>query len=271
MNSARHLWPAAFFDLDGTLLPEPSLERRLLRFLRERGEWSPLSLGPWATRFLADAALGGKVSRGERFLHAMHGNKLYWRSMRPSCVEDFLAERPLLEFFPEGLLRIAWHVAQGHRIFLVTGTLHPLAQQIAEELRNRAQVAWTGLAGVCATRLEERNGYWTGEIFGEAVCGSGKALAIERLTREHELDLTRSFSYGNSSADRCMLACVGNPVAVNPSRALQRFARANGWPMLCWGKNKVAAQHPAENRKEAANEFTPDAVTDWRRALGRKA
>jgi HAD superfamily hydrolase (TIGR01490 family) len=271
MNSSRHLWPAAFFDLDGTLLPEPSLERRLLRFLRERGEWSPVALGHWAARFLMDAAFDGKAPRGERLLQAIHGNKLYWKNIPASCAEKFLAESTLPEFFPEGLLRIAWHAAQGHKIFLVTGTLNLLAEHMAGELRSRVRGAWTGLAGVCATRLEERNARWTGQILGEAVCGSGKARALERLARDHELDLARSFAYGNRAADRCMLACVGSPVAVNPSRALQRIARAKGWPMLSWGKHRVVERIAAENKKEKASESTPAAVADWQSTLERKA
>ncbi|HYL11145.1 MAG TPA: HAD-IB family hydrolase [Candidatus Acidoferrales bacterium] len=271
MNSSRHLWPAAFFDLDGTLLPEPSLERRLLRFLRERGEWSPLALGRWAARFLMDIALDGKAPRGETLLQAIHGNKLYWKSIPASCTEKFFAERALPEFFPEALLRIAWHAAQGQKIFLVTGTPHPLAEHIAGELRSRVRGAWTGLAGVCATRLKERNGRWTGEILGDAVCGSCKAHAVERLAREHELDLARSFAYGNSAADRAMLACVGNPVTVNPSRALRRIARAVGWPMLFWGKIRVEARRGAQSQSEKENEFVSDGVVDWQKALEKKA
>jgi HAD superfamily hydrolase (TIGR01490 family) len=270
MNSARRWWPAAFFDLDGTLLPEPSLERRLLRFLRERGEWSPLALGRWAARFLMEAALDGKARRGERLLQAIHGNKLYWKNTPALCMEKFLAESGLLEFFPEALLRIAWHAAQGHKIFLVTGTPHPLAEHVAGELRCRVRGAWTGLAGLCATRLKERNGRWTGEVLGEAVCGSGKACAVERLAREHELDLTRSFAYGNSAADRGMLVCVGNAVAVNPSRALRRIARAEGWPMLFWGKIRVEARRGAQSQSEKENEIACDGVVDWQKALEKK-
>src|SRR5260370_29423808 len=127
MNLALKKSSAAFFDLDGTVLPGPSLERRFLRFLFERGEWSPVSLGRWFGRFLGTAAFGKSGAGGERFLRAIHGNKLYWKNIRAASAEHFLSEAAAPEFFSEGLVRIAWHAAQAHRIFLVTGTLRPLA------------------------------------------------------------------------------------------------------------------------------------------------
>ncbi len=273
MNLALQKSAAAFFDLDGTLLPGPSLERRFLRFLFERGEWSPVSLARWFGRFLGTAAFGeGGGAEGERFLRATHGNKLYWKNIRAASAEHFLSEAAAPEFFPAGLVRIAWHAAQAHRIFLVTGTLRPLAESMAKKLHSRLrQDAWPCFLGVCATRLEEREGRWTGEIDGEAVCGPEKARVIERLAEKHALDLNRSFAYGNSAADRWMLACVGNPVAVNPSPILQRIARAAEWPVLTWDKNPPLSCREAQAECNSTNQYTAGALADWRRDSRRKA
>src|SRR5260370_4756549 len=137
MNLALKKSSAAFFDLDGSLLPGPSRERRFLRFLFERGEWSPVSLARWFGRFLGTAAFGENGARGEQFVRAIHGNKLYWKNIRAASAEHFLSEAAAPEFFPEGLVRIAWHAAQSHRIFLVTGTLRPLAESMAKKLHSR--------------------------------------------------------------------------------------------------------------------------------------
>src|SRR2546426_4786419 len=73
MNLALQKSAAAFFDLDGTLLPGPSLERRFLRFLFERGEWSPVSLARWFGRFLGTAAFGeGGGDRKSTRLNSSH-------------------------------------------------------------------------------------------------------------------------------------------------------------------------------------------------------
>src|SRR6266849_5266876 len=273
MNLALQKSAAAFFDLDGTLLPGPSLERRFLRFLFERGAWSPVSLARWFGRFLGTAAFGeGGGAGGERFLRATHGNKLYWKNIRAASAEHFLSEAAAPEFFPAGLVRVAWHAAQAHRIFLVTGTLRPLAESMAKKLHSRLrQDAWPCFLGVCATRLEEREGRWTGEIDGEAVCGPEKARVIERLAEKHALDLSRSFAYGNSAADRWMLARVGNPVAVNPSPILQRIARAAGWPVLTWDKNPPRRSRETKTQEEKTSDYAVAVLADWRRDSRRKA
>ena len=270
MNFTLQKTPAAFFDLDGTLLRGPSLEWRFLRFLYERGQWNPVSLLPWAGRFLAAVTFGESGGEGERFLRAMYGNKVYLKNIRPAAVEVFRPERTVAEFFPEGLLRIRWHAAQVHRIFLVTGTLSPLVERIADALRVRLQQgAWPSLVGVCATRLEEREGRWTGELLGEAVCGRGKVRAMECLAKEYALDLARSFAYGNNAHDQWMLARVGNPVAVNPSRALRRIAAAAGWPVFSWGTKNTPEHRGAEEWKKMDSAVaTRDSL---RKGLRRKA
>lgn len=241
--------PAAFFDLDGTLVPEPSLERRLMRFLYWRGEWTPWQFTRWVARYLKVCALPPGVPRDERWVLATHGNKTCWKHVRVTSAAEFGGRAPRIEFFAEGVRRIRWHASQGHKIFLVSGTLEMLAQFAAEGLRETSRgdalrgKAWLSEAlpdgiGVCATRLAESAGRWTGEVSGEAMWGMAKAQAIEGLAREHGLDLKRSFAYANSANDRGMLGTVGHPMAVNPTRGLQRAAGAAGWPIVLWRENK---------------------------------
>jgi phosphoserine phosphatase len=92
---------------------------------------------------------------------------------------------------------------------------------------------------VCATRLEEIDGRWTGRIVGEAMCGGAKARAIRRIADELDLDLAQCYAYGNSRNDEEMLAVVGRPMAVNPSIGLARTAGKKKWPVLQWGEKKI--------------------------------
>jgi len=64
--------------------------------------------------------------------------------------------------------------------------------------------------------------------------GDAKPRAVRRLAQEMRLHLYRCYAYGDSSSDETMLACVGNPVAVNPSRKLAQIAEKNEWPVLYW-------------------------------------
>ena len=140
-----------------------------------------------------------------------------------------------LRFFSEGVERMAWHGQQGHVIVLVTGTLEPLAVRVAAALRQELKARGCDVAvHICATRLEEKNGRWTGRIRGEAMLGEAKARATERVAHGLGLDLAQCSAYGDSEQDRWMLAKVGHAFAVNASRGLRRVAKAHGWPVFQW-------------------------------------
>jgi len=246
---------AAFFDLDGTLLPLPSLERKLFRRLRYRREIPKRNYFLWLLEALK------LVPRGIGC--AMHANKMYLRGMHsfdPRGVENrtdsyehghswrrkasqgegqvslppnYNPRWPVPLFFEDGVDRVAWHARQGHAIVIVSGTLEPLANAAARTLEMELKAQ--GIAAeirVCATKLEESDGRWTGRILGEAMFGKAKACAILTLAGQMHLDLSKSWAYGDSAQDRWMLGSVGNPAAVNPSPKLARIAWKRGWLVL---------------------------------------
>lgn len=241
---------AAFFDLDGTLLPLPSLEQRFFSALRYRREIPVKNYLLYLREALKLLPSGiGAVA---------HANKMYLQGV-PSLKESGAEKRsdscahksgqqdegqasmpprrnprwPVPHFLEACVERVAWHATQGHAIAIVSGTLEPLANLAARTLE--AELAFRGIATkirVCATRLEESDGRWTGRILGQAMFGSAKARAILSLAEEMSLDLSGSWAYGDNAQDRCMLAAVGNPAAVNPTPKLARIARKQGWPIL---------------------------------------
>jgi HAD superfamily hydrolase (TIGR01490 family) len=229
---------AAFFDLDGTLMPMPSLETRFYLLLRYRKLIGIRNYFLWlreATRL---------VPRGVNQI--VHANKMYLRGI--SVDEKDLLK--VLSFYPEAIERLAWHAERGHPIVIVTGTLELLAERTARGLE--AELDRRGLATeirVCATRLEEKNEKWTGRIMGEAMFGEAKARAVRRIAAEADLDLERCFAYGDSSSDKWMLQAVGRPAAVNPSNDLARVARRNDWAVLLWRKEKTFLQRAQRAQK----------------------
>jgi len=235
---------AAFFDLDGTLMPRPSLEKRFFLLLRYRKLIRIRNYFLW----LREAAR--LVPRGLN--QVIYGNKMYLCGISVG-EKDSLKAWP---FYPEAIERVAWHVKRGHSIVIVSGTLEFLAERAACELE--AELGARRLAckiRVCATHLEEKNGRCTGRIVGEAMFGEAKARAIRRIAAEADLDLRRCFAYGDSSSDRWMLEAVGRPAAVNPSNDLARIARRNEWPVLRWGKEGSFTQRtPRAQRAQRTGE-----------------
>ena len=231
----------AFFDLDGTLLAPPSLEWRFIAYLLARDEMGGAEIAHWLAR-CAKTLLRDPLA-------ATSGNKAYLAGLRESLAADWesLLAPGSLPFFPAGVERIAWHFAQGHRVFLVTGTLEPLARVAALHLPTPAEI--------CATALESRDGRWTGQIVGPHLRGEAKGRAIRAAAARFGLLLWESYAYGNSAADLPMLDAVGRRFAVNPREALRRIARRENWHICTWDDatvpNPVASslQHFSEESR----------------------
>jgi HAD superfamily hydrolase (TIGR01490 family) len=242
----------AFFDIDGTLLPAPSLEWRFAGYLLERGEISSGNGLRWLARFL------------RAFWRDPHGatagNKSYLAGVRADLAEEWgksLAATfscwDSLPLFEKGLQRIAWHRAQGHRVFLVSGTLAPLARVVARRLALRVSAD----IAVCATELEVEAScaqMWSGDIAGVHLSGGAKARAVRKLAARYGFDLANCYAYGDSAADVHMLEAVAHAVAVNPTRRLARAARMRGWQVCGW--EKAAGENSPETPRQLTSKAT---------------
>jgi HAD superfamily hydrolase (TIGR01490 family) len=257
---------AAFFDIDGTLLPAPSLERRFFRALRYRRAIRIRSLLLWlaeaarlAPRGIAAIAQANKMYlRGVRVTEGDSGSARTLASFTPGFQEIHSNGRLRITFptfFPQAVQQVAWHAAQGHAIVLVSGTLEPLAEAAARSLER--QVAMRGITAeihVIATRLEEAAGSWTGRLSGPAMFGQEKECAVRRLALNWGIDLATSYGYGDTASDRWMLAAVGRPAAVNPSKELTSIAHLQGWLQLRWSE---AARETPKRKAQFAPRTQP--------------
>lgn len=251
---------AAFFDLDGTILAEPSLERQFLARLRRNKVIPAKNYFLWLANALKLAPKGiGLIPHANKiYLRGVSSAESLFRSDRePEAPEIRIAARrtshqclqPTPSLFPDALDQVAWHAMRGHAIFFITGTLAPLASEMA--LAVTVRLALRGITtsiGVCATQLEQAHGRWTGRVVGEALFAQGKARAMWRLAASTSIDLARSYAYANSASDRWMLGAVGRPAAVNPSPELVRLAHLRGWPILSWKDEKHHAKTTVEDQ-----------------------
>jgi HAD superfamily hydrolase (TIGR01490 family) len=242
----RSLAIAAFFDLDGTMVPRPSLERRLVGALLYRHAIPASGLVRWPIEFLRLARRG--------FTYARHANKMHFRGIlaeQLAALARQLTARRRVLFFPQALERVAWHAARGHAIVLVSGTPNELARSAAWSLAGEVlKRDLTATIFVRATDLEMVSGRSTGRVQGEPVFGRAKALAVEAFSLELGLNLAACYAYGDSIHDRAMLERVGHPLAVNPSPSLERLARARNWPSVRWA-------WPAQSASRLAGCNTP--------------
>ena len=222
---------AAFFDIDGTLVAEPPLERRLFRELRRTG------MIPW-TNYLRWAMEAVRLL--PRGLTAIaNGNKSYLCGLR---AEQILQAVEPIAFFEEGVARVEWHARRRHEIVLVSGMMKPLARIVAMALE--CELEARGVEHdvlVSATRLEERAGVFTGGVLGEANYGEAKRRAMEVVARAMQINLRESHAYGNTLLDRPMLDAVGHAHAVNPGKELADTANLRDWAIWHWHQEKKFA------------------------------
>jgi HAD superfamily hydrolase (TIGR01490 family) len=124
--------------------------------------------------------------------------------------------------YAEASARIEWHRSRGDLVFLVSSSPREFISELGSLL---------GVDGVAATDAELRNGRYTGRII--RFChGEAKAAAVRDLAEANDVDLMTSYAYGDSFvSDLAMLNEVGNPICVNPDRALAAAAAQRAWPI----------------------------------------
>ena len=218
--------PAAFFDLDKTIIAKSST----LAFSRPFYAGGLISRGSVLRSayaqfvYLVGGADHDQMEKMREFLSKMSAG---WDVQ---TVRDIVADTlhnivdPLV--YDEAVSLIEEHQLAGRDVIIVSASGTEVVEPIGEML---------GADGVVATQMEIAEGKYTGQIDFYAYA-ENKATAIVDLAAKNGYDLARSFAYSDSSTDVHMLEVVGNPVAVNPDKELRRVAAARGWPVLVFNR-----------------------------------
>jgi HAD superfamily hydrolase (TIGR01490 family) len=214
--------PAAFFDLDRTLLRRSSA-LALAGSFRERGvigRGQLVRAAAWQLLFAARGASAEAVRRasedGMRILSGFRVDEL--RELVAGAMEPVL--KPLV--YRDPLRLVEEHRERGEPVYIVSATLQEIVDELAREL---------GFDGAIGSTCEIVDGVYTGRVL-RPCHGSGKAAAVRELAEREGIDLTASTAYSDSHTDLPFLEVVGRPVVVNPDAALRRIARERGWPIL---------------------------------------
>lgn len=216
------LRPAAFFDLDHTLI-RCSSGTRWIAFLRRRKEVSfgfTVQTAIWALKY--KLALLDMETVGRRLVADMAGDS----------EAELLAKSALFveqEIWPmvaeKGREALSSHAARHHPLVMLTSS----TQFIAEPMSRRL-----GIEHVLCSRLDVADGRFVGTCERPLCFGAGKVHYAERFAAQHGIDLSESYFYTDSYSDLPMLERIGKPCIVNPDQRLRRHARRMGWPILRW-------------------------------------
>ena len=212
---------AALFDVDNTLLPGEASEIGFFRFLWRRGlvGWGELSRSAaWLVRHVPPFSL-----------HSLRERKVYLTGKRPvdihSYAREFCQAEMIGKLSLQGRARLEEHRQAGHQLILVTGAPDFLIVPLAEFL---------DVPTVFAAKPEQRDSVYTGALIPPLPYGRGKRELILAHAQEINLDLARSYAYGDSPGDSDILELVRFPLVVNPIRGMARTAQRRGWPITTW-------------------------------------
>ena len=215
---------AAYFDVDGTLT-HTTIVTPLLWHLKHH--LSTPSFLFWKCSLLLRGPywlLLDRISRdaSNRAIYSCYcGMNLAELEQRSeACHRECIQPR----LFPKGVERIRQLQKDDIDVVLVTGGLDIILKPLAKELG----------ATLIAPSLCEVNGRCTGALSGPALAGERKAEAIREHASKNEIDLSKSFAFGDAFGDLQMLECVGQPVAVNADSRLTRIAAQRGWSRENW-------------------------------------
>ena len=218
--------PAAFFDLDKTIIAKSST----LAFSRSFYEGglinrrAVLRSGYAQFVYLLGGADHDQVERMRAYMSDLCAG---WDVQ---TVKEIVAEtlhsivEPLI--FDEAATLIEEHHTAGRDVVIVSTSGSEVVEPIG---------AMLGADRVVATRMDVEDGRFTGTIAFYAY-GEAKAAAIRELADLHGYDLSRSYAYSDSQTDVPMLEAVGHPYVVNPDRSLRRLAVERGWPVLTFSR-----------------------------------
>lgn len=106
--------------------------------------------------------------------------------------------------------KIKWHKSQGHLVLAISGS----PEELVREMSKKHQ-----FDDFKATKYLLENNIYTGEYFPmwDSV---NKRKSINYFSKKYNINLNKSYAYGDTSGDFSMFEMVGNPICINATREL---------------------------------------------------
>lgn len=215
----------ALFDLDGTLIEKDS-DHAFGEYLVARG-WADAEAFRSANDRFYQQYLAGALDI-DAYIDFATGP---WRDRstadQQAVIDGFMREvmRPVIR--PDARALVRRHLDAGDRVAIVTATNEFITRPIASEF---------GVDTLIATELaRDAGGRVTGRIRGVPSFRDGKVARVQQWLAglgQRLDDTTDSVFYSDSTNDLALLQAVSQPVATNPSPALEAIARERGWRIL---------------------------------------
>ncbi|BAW80954.1 haloacid dehalogenase-like (HAD) superfamily protein [Candidatus Nitrosoglobus terrae] len=212
----------AIFDLDNTLLAGDS-DYLWGQFLAEQGVVDSQYYEQTNNAFYRQYQ-EGTLDIDEFLAFQLAPLSQYAPSQLERWRSQYLEEKIRPIMLPKAQNLLSAHQAQGHTLLIITATNRFITQPIAEMLQ---------VDHLIATEPEIREGRYTGRVSGIPSYREGKVIRLKTWLKTQSLTLEEaSWFYSDSHNDIPLLEQVTYPVAVNPDKKLDSYARINGWNII---------------------------------------
>lgn len=104
--------------------------------------------------------------------------------------------------------KLIWHKKQGHKVIIISGSAHEIVSALSKKLD----------VDDCIGTIYKTNDKkeYTGDV--EPMWDKKhKLIALKEFCDKYDIDLEKSYAYGDTNGDFEMLSSVGNPTAINPT------------------------------------------------------
>jgi len=136
--------------------------------------------------------------------------------------QEFYNKIARKKFYSGGIRLLNSHLRKGHVVVAVTSGLKNIVTPLRKGLK---------LEYIIGTEVELENGKFSDRIRILPI-GKNRAEIISRYCKSNGIGLERSFAYSDHNSDIFMLQTVGNPVAVNPDKKLEKYAKEKRWKII---------------------------------------
>lgn len=202
---------AAFFDIDGTLYRDSLMVEHFKKLIR----YEVVDEKVWLTN-ARDTFVNWDKRQGNYDDYLFEVCDIYVESLKglDLCSINFTSSQVIKlksdRVYKYTRSQIKWHLDQGHIVIFISGSPDFLVSKMAKK--------YTATDFIGSTYVFE-NDKFNGEVIPMWDSAS-KNIAINDFVEKYDLDLSKSYAYGDTNGDINMLRRVGNPVAINPTKEL---------------------------------------------------
>ena len=203
---------AAFFDIDGTLYRDSLMVEHFKKLLK----YEVIDSSLWHSHAKQTYQNWDK-RQGNYDDYLLEIAEIYVQSMKGLTQDhiDFISNQVINlkgdRVYRYTRARIAWHKCHHHKIIFISGSPSHLVSKMAAKY---------DVTDFRATEyLTDDAGRYTGEIV-QMWDSENKLKAIQEFVERYDIDLSNSYSYGDTNGDLSMLKMVGHPIAINPTKEL---------------------------------------------------